>query len=169
MHSIFGDSLVIISWINKLATLNVPSRIIGVMIFVLCYFMSRMWSSNIYIVSITRWRMVSPNMLWSWIWVLEPSLNPWKEWSLIKEIFCFSRLCRVTCTLSFGTQWLICLLCLSALLETICWHVLLRTCLFEDHSRSYPAYSDLFYQGWWEKSAMIRLCAPILWAGCMIV
>ena len=25
MHSIFGDSLVIISWLNRLATLNVPS------------------------------------------------------------------------------------------------------------------------------------------------
>ena len=47
-------------------------------------------------------------------------------------------------------------------LSPFCEHVLLRTVLFEVHLRYFSAFSDLIYQGWWGKSAMIRLFLLVL-------
>ena len=57
---------------------------------------------------------------------------------------CFSSMCKAIYSYSFGTLSNDMYLFLVFFIVTISRHVLLRTCLFFYHSRSLPAYSDLF-------------------------
>ena len=133
---------------------------IGVATLDLCFKRPRRWSLNTLFVSITRWQMNSQNKACIWIWDMFLFQKLWMAWLWIMEIF-FSF--RVVDSLYYSA-WYFAVdgLSLFVLLEfyLLAWFAL--TCLFEVHLRYFIVLSDLIYQGWWGKSAMIRLFLLVL-------
>ena len=76
--------------------------VIGARILDLSFNSFHLWLSIIFIVSIISRLTVSQRRILYLILVLETSLNLWKEWSLIMEIFIFFKLCvRTQCPFLF--------------------------------------------------------------------
>lgn len=91
LHTIFGDSLVIISWASGKISLNLPHLKHWVMILEIIFKNFQNWSWNRYSVSITRLLTFYQKMLSYLIQVMGLLKRFWMEILLVMETFSYSR------------------------------------------------------------------------------